>query len=266
MGIGETEQHSEGRPEPDGAEQVAGRPVGAALLAPPHVGGAHGISLCPAHCEAEDMQAMRAVSLVRNVVSQVSALSWGLWQFQRCPPDSFAGILHNKPKVAQDALNLIRRQWEGVQKLERVTAAAALRQDLYWAGTNPLVHESMAICARHGWQITAEVKGMAYEQWAGISDTKRVLEDVFAALRVTAQRNKNNKLSRPHSFFEASIAKILHPVPTENGEADEDLPVSVTLREEDWQSPLFVPLKNMGKTCSPPSPPTRFLGLTWSLS
>ena len=129
-----------------------------------------------------------------------------------------------------------------------VASAAALLKDLYWAGTNPLVHESMAICARNNWQASAaDVKGMAYEQWAGISDTKRVLEDVFAVLKTEAQRNKNLKMSRPRSFFEAACAKILHPSPTADGGPDQDVPGSVRLTQEDWISPLVLPLDKMGE-------------------
>ena len=131
-----------------------------------------------------------------------------MWPFQRCLPDAFAAILHVDRDVAQGALNRIRRQWEGLQRLEQ-PGHEALVKDVFWAGMIPLVHESMCICHRNGWQSGRnEVKRMVYEQWAPIAGIKRVLEDVFGALKHEASRNNNCNLSRAHAFFEATLCKL----------------------------------------------------------
>ena len=198
--------------------------VARAAARPPHAAGSHGV-LCDANCEAEDLLTLRTASLLRNVLCQVSALAWCMWPFQRCLPDAFAAILHVDRDIAQGALNRIRRQWEGLQRLVEQPGHEALVKDVFWAGTNPLVHESMCICHRNGWQSGRnEVKRMAYEQWAPIADTKRVLEDVFGALKHEASRNKNCKMSRAHAFFEATLCKALHPKPTNMDDKDKDPP------------------------------------------
>ena len=59
--------------------------------------------LCAPNCEAEDLEITRVASLVRNVLSQVSVLSWYMLPFQYCPPDKFAAILHPDRDVASSS-------------------------------------------------------------------------------------------------------------------------------------------------------------------
>ena len=234
---------------------AAGAAGARAMGHPPHAAGvsnAADVLLCPPECAAEDIHTLRLASLARLVLCTVSSLAWYMWQFQACPPDAFAAILHPCPSERTRACRRLRRCWEAVLTLSQSLSAAhapasheKLMGDLYWAGTNPLVHESFDILERNKWRPTADVKHMVLDQWGGISDTKRVLEDVFAALKHAAARNKNSKLSRPHAYFEAHTCKVLSPSQDENDQTHEPAQTLV-VSGASWQAPLLVPVSRMG--------------------
>ena len=132
----------------------------------------------------------------------------------------------------------------------------------------------MAILAKDGWNANArETREMAFDCFAGVSDTKRVLEDVIGALRNVAQRAKNSKMSKYHAWFEAAFAKILHPdtggpcsdnepaggepagpcapAGSAGGKAasraqEEGSAPSVMVQPSDWSKNLCVPVSRMG--------------------
>ena len=159
--------------------------------------------------------------------------------------------------MAQNKLNQIKQQWQQAKKLARRVSRSAgqdrLFKNLYWAGSNPLVHESMHICEARGWDSKhLEVKHMAWEQWCALSDTKRVLEDVFAALKQAAAQNKNMRMSRPRTFFEAASSSALTPSGQSKCVAgaacvDTDPAINMSLGRDDWQKPLVTPLERMGE-------------------
>ena len=73
------------------------------------------------------------------------------------------------------------------------------------------MQECFALCVQQDWARSHAAKQMAATVWSGLVDTKRVLEDVFAALTHTSGRSKNLQMSRPRAFFEASVSTRLFP-------------------------------------------------------
>ena len=214
--------------------------------------------LCGPNCAHEDLDATRRSSLLRNVLSQASTLSWYMLPFEHCPPNSFAAFLHLDTTQSQSKMKEIKHLWKSVCELSglpvRSPGQNRLLKHLYWL-SSPLVHESMQVCQANDWDCRqCEVKQMAWEQWAALSDTKRVLEDVFASLKHEASRNKNMKMSRPHSYFAAATSSALSPssfgkskVDVSGFSGEPDFPTNLALQPGDWQMPLAVPLHEMGE-------------------
>ena len=120
----------------------------------PHVAGASnepGVLLCPPKCEADGIHALGLASLARLALCTASEFALYMWQFQVCPPDAFAAILHPTRAERARATRRLRACWSAAVILSESLSTATdkhfrknLMDDLYWAGTNPLVHESLS--------------------------------------------------------------------------------------------------------------------------
>ena len=171
-----------------------------------------------ASATAEHIISLRASSYARIVISVASQYAWYMMMYTVCMPEGLAAVLVPEQTASRRAMRRVRESWENVQNLHRAAAArpacAKLYEDIYWAHSNVLVHEAMLICEQNDWNPeTMAVRKMVYDIWAGVADTKRVLEDVFAALKNVSTRNKNGHMSAHHAYFEASFAKVLHGQP-----------------------------------------------------
>ena len=166
--------------------------------------------------------------------------------FSTCPPEALAAVWHADHSQAQQRLDQIKSLWAEVVKVDEASAGglkslSTLARDLHWA-YQPLVQESMVICEKHRWDAQSrEIRLMVWEQHAALSDTKRVLEDVFACLKDATRQNKNSKINRFRGYWEASTAKILHPEVREGS----DPASSLEIPDTDWSSPLLVPVSRM---------------------
>ena len=133
-------------------------------------------------------------------------------KFSVCFPDALAATLHPNSGAGQAGLDRARVTWENASVAFSTPSAQALCQDLHWAKTQPVCHELVHVLESHNWQVrSAAVRRAAFIAFGGIVDTKRVLEDVFAALKNASQRNKNRHMSKHHAYFEAAFAECLNP-------------------------------------------------------
>ena len=200
-----------------------------------------------ANGEYMDLLALRAANLVRVTLAAAAQYAWYMLPLSVCPPNSFAIVLHPSATPAATGLKKIGSLWGAVTRLSKLARISPdkkqLFSDLYWSG-NPLVHESMLICSRRLWDFrNTEVRAMAFEQWAGLCDTQRVLESVFAVLRKSAAQSINRKMARYRAYFEAAHAKVL-TLPS----ADEEFaPKALQMTEDDWAAPLVAPVSRMGE-------------------
>ena len=175
------------------------------------------------------------------VVAMAAQFTWYMLQFSTCFPDVLAATLHPSADVGQAVVDQARRTWQNACKLS-TGLAPELLNDLHWAHTYPIVHELVHVFDAHNWQVAASaVRSAAYETFAGVPDTKRVLEDVFADLKNVSQRCKNKHMSRYHGFFEAAFAKILHP------SAKQAASPSLVPPASDWDAPPCCPAQSDGR-------------------
>ena len=189
---------------------------------------------------AEDAVLNRSASLVSHVINQVAALAWAHAPFTACLPELFAAVLHPEAAQADGALAKCKTLWERAAGIEAAGAAASdFARDLHWSGADPLVQECLALCVQQDWARSHAVKQMAATLWSGLVDTKRVLEDVLAALKHTSGRSNNLQMSRPRAFFEASVSKRLFP--TGSGSPGASPPQSLGLVFNDWKRRLPMP-------------------------
>ena len=221
-----------------------------------------------ASATAEHIISLRASSYARIVISVASQYAWYMMMYTVCMPEGLAAVLVPEQTASRRAMRRVRESWENVQNLHRAAAArpacAKLYEDIYWAHSNVLVHEAMLICEQNDWNPeTMAVRKMVYDIWAGVADTKRALEDVFAALKNVSTRNKNGHMSAHHAYFEASFAKVLHgqpqPAKLESGPGLQQLRaprnmLSQTVPPADYAVPLCVPLRSMTEAMYRTSP------------
>ena len=225
-----------------------------------------------ASATAEHIISLRASSYARIVISVASQYAWYMMMYTVCMPEGLAAVLVPEQTASRRAMRQVRESWENVQNLHRAAASqpacAKLYEDIYWAHSNVLVHEAMLICEQNEWNPEKmAVRKMVYDIWAGVADTKRVLEDVFGALKNVSTRNKNGHMSAHHAYFEASFAKVLHGQPQlakpESGPGLRQLRsrecaprnmLSQTVLPSDYAVPLCVPLKSMTEAMYRTSP------------
>ena len=225
-----------------------------------------------ASATAEHIISLRASSYARIVISVASQYAWYMMMYTVCMPEGLAAVLVPEQTASRRAMRQVRESWENVQNLHRAAASqpacAKLYEDIYWAHSNVLVHEAMLICEQNEWNPEKNaVRKMVYDIWAGVADTKRVLEDVFGALKNVSTRNKNGHMSAHHAYFEASFAKVLHGQPQlakpESGPGLRQLRsrecaprnmLSQTVLPSDYAVPLCVPLRSMTEAMYRTSP------------
>ena len=211
---------------------------------------------CSSMDTAENILALRALTCAHIVTHVASQYAWYMMMYTYCMPEGLAAVLQPDEVASKSAMSRVRATWENVQKLSRSAAAqpryaGKLSEDIYWAHSNVLVHEAMLICQENEWKHSSDaVRKMAYDMWAGVGDTKRVLEDVFAALKNVSTRSKNGHISSHHAYFEACYAKVLHGgqpglQQLRSSELRPRRMLSQTLPAADWCVPLCVPLKAM---------------------
>jgi len=188
------------------------------------------------HADDEHAMAVRASALTDLLLATAGNFAWYMLKFSVCFPDVLAATLHPKLGAGQAGLDKARVTWNNASVAFSTRSAQALCEDLHWAKNQPVCHELVHVLESHNWQVrSAAVRRAAFIVFGGIVDTKRVLEDCFAALKNASQRNKNRHMSKHHGYFEAAFAECLNPaVKATDGGTKSGIPSLFPL-SSDWQ-------------------------------
>ena len=174
----------------------------------------------------------------------VSRRCWTMNRLSLCPPYAFAAVMHNRGRKARFAIEKLRGLNAVVLKAvgfaQGLLVPPKLKdclQDVYFRHT-VLYKEVTELMISGGWSFADKsVREQLWELFCGVSQTKKVLEDMIGILKDrTTRQNRNRRISLHKISAECSSAQTL---------ADGNSGKLLELDDSDWNTPRDVPIEEI---------------------
>ena len=159
----------------------------------------------------------RAQRLFDLCVCLVSKRCWTMKRLSLCPPYCCAGIMHERASVAKTVVAHVKTLNHCVELAAEMVndeldppKLKDLLADLYFSST--VLHgEIVELLEKGSWSYKhCDTRAQLWEIFCGVSQTKKVLEDMFGRLKdITTRQNRNRRISLHRISIECSNAATL---------------------------------------------------------